>query len=47
VAVGPSRWVRNPDYIAGLLVVVEECWLFLSLPRLPYAGWWKSSSICS
>lgn len=31
------RWVRNPIYIAALLVVVGEAWLFLS-PRLLYAG---------
>ncbi len=38
VAVGPYRWVRNPIYIAALLVVVGEAWLFLSLPLLAYAG---------
>ncbi len=38
VAVGPFRWVRNPIYIAALLVVVGEAWLFLSLPLLVYAG---------
>jgi len=38
VAVGPYRWVRNPIYIAALLVVVGEAWLFLSLPLLVYAG---------
>ncbi len=37
VAVGPYRWVRNPIYIAALLVVVGEAWLFLSLPLLVYA----------
>ncbi len=38
VAVGPYGWVRNPIYIAALLVVVGEAWLFLSLPLLVYAG---------
>jgi protein-S-isoprenylcysteine O-methyltransferase Ste14 len=38
VAAGPYRWVRNPIYIAALLVVVGEVWLFLSLPLLAYAG---------
>jgi protein-S-isoprenylcysteine O-methyltransferase Ste14 len=36
VAVGPYRWVRNPIYIAALLVVVGEAWLFLSVPLLVY-----------
>lgn len=38
VAVGPYRWVRNPIYVAALLVVVGEAWLFLSLLLLVYAG---------
>lgn len=38
VAVGPYRWVRNPIYIAALLVVGGEAGLFLSLPLLIYAG---------
>lgn len=38
VAVGPYRWVRNPIYIAALLVVLGGAWLFLSLPLLAYAG---------
>lgn len=36
VAVGPYRWVRNPIYVAVLLVVAGESWLFLSLPLLVY-----------
>lgn len=38
VAAGPYRWVRNPIYIAALLVVLGEAWLFLSFPLLVYAG---------
>ena len=38
VVVGPYRWVRNPIYVAALLVVVGEAWLFLSLPVLLYAA---------
>jgi protein-S-isoprenylcysteine O-methyltransferase Ste14 len=38
VAAGPYRWVRNPIYIAALLVVLGEAWLFLSLPVLAYAA---------
>jgi len=37
VAAGPYRWVRNPMYIAALLVVVGETWLFRSLSLLAYA----------
>jgi protein-S-isoprenylcysteine O-methyltransferase Ste14 len=35
---GPYRYVRNPIYLAALLVVVGEAWLFMSLPLLAYAG---------
>jgi protein-S-isoprenylcysteine O-methyltransferase Ste14 len=38
VAAGPYRWVRNPIYLAALLIVGGEAWLFLSLPLLAYAG---------
>ena len=37
VAVGPYRWVRNPIYIAALLVVGGEAWLFLSPSLALYA----------
>ncbi len=36
VAVGPYRWVRNPIYIAALIVVAGEAWLFQSLLLLVY-----------
>jgi protein-S-isoprenylcysteine O-methyltransferase Ste14 len=38
VAVGPYRWVRNPIYIAAILVIGGEAWLFLSLQLLIYAA---------
>lgn len=38
VVAGPYRWVRNPIYLAALIVVVGEAWLFLSLHLLVYAG---------
>lgn len=38
VPTGPYRWMRNPMYIAALLVVAGEAWLFHSLPLLAYAG---------
>ncbi len=37
VAVGPYAWVRNPIYLAALLVVLGEAWLFLSPALLAYA----------
>jgi protein-S-isoprenylcysteine O-methyltransferase Ste14 len=36
VAVGPYGWVRNPIYIAALLIVGGEAGLFMSLPLLEY-----------
>jgi protein-S-isoprenylcysteine O-methyltransferase Ste14 len=38
VAAGPYRWVRNPIYLAALLVVLGEAWLFMSVALLVYAG---------
>jgi len=38
VATGPYRWVRNPIYLAALLVVLGEAWLFMSPPLLVYAA---------
>lgn len=38
VASGPYRWLRNPIYLAALLIVAGQAWLFLSLPLLAYAG---------
>lgn len=38
VATGPYRWVRNPIYLAALLIVLGEAWLFLSPWLLAYAG---------
>jgi protein-S-isoprenylcysteine O-methyltransferase Ste14 len=37
VAVGPYRWVRNPIYLAAMLVVLGEAWLFGSAALLRYA----------
>jgi protein-S-isoprenylcysteine O-methyltransferase Ste14 len=38
VAVGPYRWVRNPIYLAALLIVCGEAWLFVSADLLIYAA---------
>ena len=38
VVVGPYRWVRNPIYVAALLIVLGEAWLFLSADLLLYGG---------
>jgi protein-S-isoprenylcysteine O-methyltransferase Ste14 len=38
VAAGPYRWMRNPIYVAALMIVGGEAWLFLSLPLLWYAA---------
>src|SRR5690242_4530006 len=38
VASGPYRWVRNPIYLAALLIVGGQAWLFSSLPLLGYAA---------
>ena len=38
VAAGPYRWVRNPIYVAALVIVAGEAWLFLSPQVLAYAG---------
>jgi protein-S-isoprenylcysteine O-methyltransferase Ste14 len=38
VAVGPYRWVRNPIYIAALLIVSGEAWLFASAKLLIYVA---------
>jgi protein-S-isoprenylcysteine O-methyltransferase Ste14 len=36
--VGPYHWVRNPIYVAALLIVLGEAWLFMSPWLLAYAG---------
>ena len=38
VAAGPYRWARNPIYIAAVLIVSGEAWLFLSVNLLLYAA---------
>ena len=38
VAVGPYRWVRNPIYLAALLVVLGEAGVFPFPPPLLFAG---------
>ncbi|MGE5135693.1 MAG: methyltransferase family protein [Gemmatimonadota bacterium] len=38
VAAGPYRWVRNPIYLAALLIVLGEAWLFLAPWLLVYAA---------
>jgi protein-S-isoprenylcysteine O-methyltransferase Ste14 len=38
VVVGPYRWVRNPIYLAALLIVSGEAWLFWSADLLIYAA---------
>lgn len=38
VAAGPYRWVRNPIYIAAVVIVSGEAWLFQSVGVLLYAA---------
>ena len=38
VSTGPYRWVRNPIYLAALLVVLGQAWLFMSPQLLIYAA---------
>jgi protein-S-isoprenylcysteine O-methyltransferase Ste14 len=38
VAAGPYRWVRNPIYVAALVIVLGEAWLFMSPRLVLYAG---------
>ncbi|HEY2549837.1 MAG TPA: methyltransferase, partial [Streptosporangiaceae bacterium] len=38
VAAGPYGWVRNPIYIAALIIVAGEAWLFLSPALLVYTA---------
>lgn len=38
VVSGPYRWVRNPIYLAALLIVAGEAWLFFSADLLIYAA---------
>ena len=38
VAAGPYRWVRNPIYLAALLVVLGQVWLFLAPQFCPHGG---------
>jgi protein-S-isoprenylcysteine O-methyltransferase Ste14 len=38
VAVGPYRFVRNPIYLAAMLTVLGEAWLFAPARLLLYAG---------
>jgi protein-S-isoprenylcysteine O-methyltransferase Ste14 len=38
VTIGPYRWVRNPIYLAALLIVSGQAWLFFSVDLLIYAG---------
>jgi protein-S-isoprenylcysteine O-methyltransferase Ste14 len=35
---GPYRWVRNPIYLAALVIVSGEAWLFFSADLLIYAA---------
>src|SRR5262249_12531623 len=43
VVTGPYRWVRNPIYLAALLVVLGEAWLFSRMRSLVSAGAMASS----
>jgi protein-S-isoprenylcysteine O-methyltransferase Ste14 len=38
VTIGPYRWVRNPIYLAALLIVSGQAWLFFSADLLIYAA---------
>jgi protein-S-isoprenylcysteine O-methyltransferase Ste14 len=38
VTIGPYRWVRNPIYLAALLIVSGQAWLFFSVDLLIYVA---------
>jgi protein-S-isoprenylcysteine O-methyltransferase Ste14 len=38
VVAGPYRWVRNPIYVAAMVIVSGEAWLFGSVAVLLYAA---------
>jgi protein-S-isoprenylcysteine O-methyltransferase Ste14 len=38
VTIGPYRWVRNPIYLAALLIISGQAWLFFSVDLLIYAA---------
>jgi protein-S-isoprenylcysteine O-methyltransferase Ste14 len=38
VAVGPYRWVRNPIYVASIVLVLGEAWLFEAPALLVYVA---------
>ncbi|HEU4563136.1 MAG TPA: isoprenylcysteine carboxylmethyltransferase family protein [Gemmatimonadaceae bacterium] len=47
VAEGPYRWVRNPMYVAGILIILGEAVLWQAPALLAYAAaFWLATHLC-